>query len=78
MTAEDWKRAEQALNLFHPIQLKADGYDITLVLEPVSVYQNRIMVYIGGEFRGKWMAEDCEERRLFLQEHRHSLINHKE
>ena len=25
MTAEDWKRAEQALNLFHPIQLKADG-----------------------------------------------------
>ena len=36
MTAEDWKRAEQALNLFHPIQLKADGYDITLVLEPVS------------------------------------------
>ena len=78
MTAEDWKRAEQALNLFHPIQLKADGYDITLVLEPVSIYQNRIMVYIGREFRSKWMAEDCEERRRFLQEHRHSLLNHKE
>lgn len=64
MTKEEWKQAEEALtHFFHPVELKVDGYDITLILERVSVYQNKIMVYIGGEFRGQWMAEDCEVRR---------------
>ena len=79
MTKEEWKQAEEALTqFFHPVELKADGYDITLVLQRVGVYQNKIMVYIGGEFRGKWMAEDCEERRRFLQERRHSILSRKE
>lgn len=69
MTKEEWKRVEEALtHFFHPVDLKADGYDVTLILERVGAYQNKIMVYIGGEFRGQWMAEDCEERRRFLQE----------
>ena len=69
MTKEEWKQAEEALtHFFHPVELKVDGYDITLILERVGVYQNKIMVYIGGEFRGQWMAEDCDERRRFLQE----------
>ena len=67
MTKEEWKQAEEALtHFFHPVELKVDGYDITLILERVGVYQNKIMVYIGGEFRGQWMAEDCDERRRFL------------
>ena len=79
MTKEEWKQAEEALtHFFRPVELKVDGYDITLILERVGVYQNKIMVYIGGEFRGQWMVEDCDERRRFLQEHRHSLLNHKE
>lgn len=73
MTKEEWKQAEDALtHFFHPVELKVDGYDITLILERVGVYQNKIMVYIGGEFRGQWMAEDCEERRRFLQEQKHT------
>ena len=58
MTKEEWKQAEEALtHFFRPVELKVDGYDITLILERVGVYQNKIMVYIGGEFRGQWMAE---------------------
>ena len=49
MTKEEWKQAEEALtHFFHPVELKVDGYDITLILERVGVYQNKIMVYIGG------------------------------
>ena len=58
MTKEEWKQAEEALtHFFHPVELKVDGYDITLILERVSVYQNKIMVYIGGEFRGQRIAK---------------------
>ena len=79
MTKEEWKQAEEALtHFFHPVELKVDGYDITLILERVSVYQNKIMVYIGGEFRGQWMAEDCEVRRRFLQEQRHNILSERE
>ena len=79
MTKEEWKQAEEALtHFFHPVELKVDGYDITLILERVGVYQNKIMVYIGGEFRGQWMAEDCDERRRFLQERKHSILSGKQ
>ena len=70
MTKEEWKQAEEALtHFFHPVELKVDGYDITLILERVSVYQNKIMVYIGG---------DCEVRRRFLQEQRHNILSGKQ
>ena len=76
MTKEEWKQVEEALtHFFHPGDLKADGYDVTLILERVGAYQNKIMVYIGGEFRGQWMAEDCEERRRFLQERKHNILS---
>ena len=79
MTKEEWKQAEEALtHFFRPVELKVDGYDITLILERVGVYQNKIMVYIGGEFRGQWMAEDCDERRRFLQERKHSILSGKQ
>ena len=79
MTKEEWKQVEEVLtHIFHPVELKLDGYDITLILERVGVYQNKIMVYIGGEFRGKWMAEDCEERRRFLQEQKHNILSGKQ
>lgn len=38
MTKEEWKQAEEALtHFFHPVELKVDGYDITLILERVGV-----------------------------------------
>lgn len=79
MTKEEWKRAEDALkSVLSPVYLKVDEYDVALVLERVSVYKNMIMVYIGGQFQGKWLTEDCEERRRFFQKKVHSLLNAKQ
>lgn len=79
MTKDEWKRAEEALkSFFSPVCLKADGYDVTLILERVGIYKNMIMVYIDGKFQGKWLSEDCEERRRFCVKRTHSLLNAKE
>lgn len=36
------------------------------------------MIYISGQFQGKWLTEDCEERRRFCQKKTRSLLNAKE
>lgn len=79
MTKEEWKQAEEILeSLYYPVNLKADGFDVTLILERVGTYKNMIMVYIGGQFKGKWMSEDCEERRRFFQKKVRSLLTAKQ
>lgn len=79
MTKEEWKQTEEALkSFFSPVYLRADEYDITLILERVGVYKNMIMVYIDGQFKGKWLSEDCEERRRFFQIKTHSLLDAKQ
>jgi hypothetical protein len=79
MTKEEWKQAEAALkSLYYPVILKADGFEVTLILERVGAYKNMIMVYIGGQFKGKWLSEDCEERRRFLQKKVRSLLTAKQ
>lgn len=79
MTKEEWKKVEGAATSFYStVHLKADGYDIALVLQRVGPYKNMIMVYVGGEFRGKWLQEDCEERRRFTQKKTHSFLDAKQ
>lgn len=43
-----------------------------------SRFQNVIMVYINDEFRGKWLMEDCEERRRFCCCKRQSIVTEKD
>ncbi|MEA4941901.1 hypothetical protein SDC9_171689 [bioreactor metagenome] len=79
MAKNEWKQAEDALkSFFYPVCINADGYEVTLVLERVGPYKNMIMVYIGGQFQGKWIAEDCEERRRFMQKKVRSLLTPKQ
>ncbi len=79
MTKEEWAQAEKALQGFYSsVRLKVDEYEVTLILERVSTYKNMIMVYIGGEFKGKWLAEDCEERRRFFSKKARSLLSAKQ
>lgn len=67
MTAEEWKKVDEALtSVWSPyVHLKIDGYKVSLNLTQKSRFQNVIAVYINDEFRGKWLMEDCEERRRF-------------
>ena len=79
MTKDEWKQAEETLKSFYsPVYINADGYEVTLALERVGPYKNKVMVYIGGQFQGKWLADDCEERRRFMQKKVHSLLTPKE
>lgn len=79
MTPQDWKEVEERLNLFSAIvKLRCDGYEVTLVLKRISQFKNAIMVYVNGEIRGSWLAEDCEERRRFYRPRVKSLYSQKQ
>lgn len=68
MNSDQWKQIEEKLQIIRSpaVKLLIDGYEISLALRQVSQFRNAIMVYINGEFRGKWLTEDCEERRRFF------------
>lgn len=68
MTAEQWKQIDKKLqNVLSPIvKLKIDDYEVSLAFRQVSQFRNAIVVYVNGKFCGKWLTEDCEERRRFF------------
>ena len=80
MTAEQWKQVDGKLqSVLSPIvKLLIDGYEVSLALRQVSQFRNAIVVYVNGEFRGKWLTEDCEERRRFFPCKKRCLTNTNE
>ena len=65
ITPQDWKEIEEKLrSLFNQVKLMCDGYEITLRLERVSQFENRIRVYVNGFIKGEWFTNDCPERRF--------------
>lgn len=79
MTAEEWKKVDRALaSVWSPcVNLKIDGYKVSLSLTQKSRFQNVIAVFINDEIRGKWLTEDCEERRRFCCCKKRSVVNEK-
>ena len=79
MTKEQWEQAEKSLSLHYGrVEMKIDGYDVTIVVEPLKALKNVLVVYMNGELKGKWLSEDCEERRRFFQKHTKNLLSRKE
>ncbi len=80
MTTEQWKQIDEKLqNVLSPIvKLKIDDYEVSLALRQVSQFRNAIVVYVNGKFCGKWLAEDCEERRRFFPRKKRCLTNTNE
>lgn len=67
VTAQDWKEIEQKLTGFYTsVKLICDGYVLTLSLVRIDAFKNAIRIYVNGVFEGRWIVEDCEERRRFL------------
>lgn len=54
-----------------------DGYEVTLILGPISQFKNAILVYINGQIKGEWLNTDCEYRRRFFRTMTKSLISPK-
>lgn len=80
MTAEEWKKVDESLkSVMSPgITLKIDGYQVRLFLTQKSQFQNAIVFYVNDEFRGKWLTEDCEERRRFCCCKKRSVVTEKD
>lgn len=79
MNKEDWIKVKNALtDLFSGVYLNIDGYEVVLRLVRISTYKNSIAIYINGVFKGKWLVDDCEERRRFVQKKQKSLLTKKD
>lgn len=80
MTESEWKQVEKALENVYSFgaELKFDGFDVCLRLRQCSQFKNAIFVYVNGEFQGKWLTEDCEERRRFFPRKRKSVVSEKD
>lgn len=77
VTAEDWKKVEDAIQPWRNVCLLIDGYEITMELVPKTKTSYSIFLYVNGEFKGEWVDKDCEERRRFMYR-RESYLHSKE
>ena len=80
MDKKDWDKAKERLYLpLGRVNLVADGYLVTLQKVPVGdMFHNGIEVFVNGKFEGKWLFEDCEERRRFIAQKTVPLMNRKQ
>lgn len=66
MDKADWDKVKEELKGFWGrVELNRDGYNVTLVKEQYNENKLCVAVYIDGKIKGKWLTEDCEERRRF-------------
>ena len=80
MTAEEWKRVEETLSTPYGgiVRLKIDGYNVAISHALIEPLKYGLAIYIDDVFKGKWIMEDCDIRRRFLQKHTKSLLKAKE
>lgn len=78
MTSEEWLLAEKStLYSYDGCKLMIDGYGVELRLEPETLYKKHIAVYVNGKIEGKWLFDDCEERRRFFQPRTRTISKNK-
>ena len=51
------------------VNLKIDGYDITIMCVVEKPLHYCLAVYVDGKIKGEWISQDCEIRRKFYQKH---------
>lgn len=79
MTTEDWKKVENALlSPYGKVNMKIDGYDVTIICVLEKPLHYCLGVYIDEKIKGEWITEDCEIRRRFYQKHTKSLLDSKQ
>lgn len=79
MNKEEWEKVEKSLfGCFEKVVLLIDGLEVTVVVEPYMALKNVFTVYVNGSLKGKWLSEDCEERRRFYQKHTKNLLSRKD
>jgi hypothetical protein len=68
ITKEQWQQVEKYLTgPYGRVVLQCDEYLLTLTVALVAPLRSGIAFYVDGNFKGKWIIEDCEERRRFCR-----------
>jgi hypothetical protein len=69
ISKEQWIEIEKQLSsMFGRVHLKADGYDVKLVVEPYKALRSAVVVYVNGWWKAEWMKGGCPEAEKFMQE----------
>ena len=78
MTKEDWAYVEETLKSpYKIVKLNCDGYILGLQLQRIETYKLAICVYVNDVFKGKWLLNDCEERKRFFRKSHKSILTAK-
>jgi len=78
-TAEQWQAVHEALMpTYGSAVLDCDGYSLSLNKLQQGESGLAIYPYVNGSFKGKWILEDCEERRRFLRPVSHARYSAKD
>ena len=64
--------------MFGNAKLECDGYKLSLTKSQRGESGLAIFPYVNGEFKGKWINEDCEERRRFMRPVAHARFTPKD
>jgi hypothetical protein len=79
MTKDDWKKAESKLSYpYGRVEFLIDGYNITVIVVQEKAMKYVLAVYVDGKIDFKCVTDDCEVRRKFYFESRHSLLDAKQ
>lgn len=79
MNKSEWEGVQKAIeSLDGQARLIVDGYEVDLILLPMSPYKKEIAVYVNGYIKQEWSLgktpEGEEIRRRFYCEHKKSMI----
>lgn len=79
LTTEQWKQIEQQLSgTFGSVELKADGYKLTLQVQRMKALRLCIVVFVDGVSKGSWYSGEAPEAKKFCRERRSWLYSLKE
>ena len=76
MTTDEWKKVENKLSMpYTKVNLKIDGYKISIITEEISKLKYGYMIYVDGKMKMKWAIEETEIRNKFYQRHSKNLLS---
>lgn len=79
MTKEEWAKAENALStIYGHVNLKIDGYNVSVGFVKETATKYCLAVYIDGTFKMKWCIDDCDIRRRFCCKHKKAVVKKAE
>lgn len=73
-TKEQWQQIEQQLSgPFGQVDLKADGYKLTLQVQGYKALRQCVVVFVDGVSKGEWYKGEAPEAKKFCREERRWL-----